>query len=167
MSQSELLPIQRLSEKAVVPTRAHPTDAGLDLYATEDLVLERLDWSFEEVGAEDVLDVDVESNIEKSAVVTFVDIAIALPPNSVGLILPRSSMNKRGILTFTGVVDQNYRGNIGVALANVAGEDIEEIHEGDKIAQLVILPVLTPTPTEVGTLEATDRGNKGFGSSGR
>lgn len=105
-------------------------------------------------------------------------IGVALPEGTVGLLFDRSSMGDKGIRTLGGVVDANYRGEISVILAYVAGtrledgsiplgEDYVDIKRGDKIAQFIITAAYTPEVLEVAEFETTDRGSKGFGSSGR
>lgn len=141
--------VKLLSNSAKLPTRTYPTDAGLDLYSPVDVKLYRI------------------NNHYHTGIKIPIDIAIALDPGTVAYIMPRSSMNARGIFTATGVIDANYRGNIMVWLANMAGEFVEYIKAGDKIAQLVIHQVNTPIITQVDTLDTTDRGSNGFGSSGR
>lgn len=103
-------------------------------------------------------------------------IAVEIPPGFVGLILPRSGLRfNENINTFgTGVIDSSYRGELKVLLTNLRTTHYPfespppyEIHHGDKIAQLVIVPVFTEEVQEVNDLSDTDRGAKGFGSSGR
>ncbi len=137
------LPVKKLSPEAVLPTRAHADDAGLDLYSLEDAAL-----------------ADGEGRIVKTGV------AIALPPGHVGLISDRSSMAKRGLKTAGGVIDAGYRGELGVVLLNLSGK-MQSVAKGERIAQLLILPVATPAVLEVAELDTTARGDKGFGSTGR
>ena len=95
--------------------------------------------------------------------------AVALPPGSVGLVCPRSGLAaKHGVtvLNGPGVVDAGYRGPIKVALLNTDPEEPFALRPGDRIAQLVIVPVLTPVLRTVDELDATDRAEGGFGSSG-
>ena len=150
-----MLKVKLFTEDAILPTRTHPSDAGLDLYATEDVSIT--------YGAKQRINTHV---------------GIALPEATVGLIQDRSSMGNNGVRVLGGVIDANYRGEIQVVLAYVAhpqasdgsfalGYDRVEIKRGDKIAQLIIVPVFTPEVVEVFSFEDTDRGDKGFGSSGR
>lgn len=140
---NDKLPVRRLHPEAVLPTRAHQDDAGLDLYALEDAVLS-----------------DGEGRIVKTGV------AIALPAGHVGLISDRSSMAKRGLKTAGGVIDAGYRGELGVVLLNLSGK-MQTVAKGERIAQLLILPVAAPAVQEVAALDPTARGDKGFGSTGR
>lgn len=95
-------------------------------------------------------------------------IKIALPYGTVGLVCPRSGIAvKKGItvLNSPGVVDSGYRGDVGVILFN-SGEDPFVVQRGDRIAQLVVLPVLHPSLEFVESLDDTERGEGGFGSTG-
>lgn len=137
-----MLKVLRLNEDAKVPTRNLPTDAGLDLYSLETVVLEPHTPTLIQTG-----------------------VAVELPPNCVGKIETRSSMAKKGITTLGGVIDEEYRGDLGVMLINLTNQSIL-VERHHKIAQLLIYEVQTPMPVEVGRLTETNRGNKGFGSSG-
>lgn len=132
-----------LDEGAFMPTRAHEADAGLDLYARETCI----------VSARESVKFDTGVHIE-------------LPPDTVGFLKSKSGLNvKHGILS-EGVIDEGYTGSIVVKLYNNSGKDYL-VNRGDKISQLVILPVLKPTLEVVDSLEKTERGENGFGSSGR
>lgn len=133
----------KLDAGAKKPTRAHPTDAGLDLYARETQV----------VPARESATFDTGVHIE-------------LPVGTVGLLLSKSGLNVKHGLTGEGVIDAGYTGSIVVKLYNNSGYDYT-IHAGDKIIQLVILPILTPDIEIVDSLAETERGDGGFGSSGR
>lgn len=146
-----LLKTKKLVSSAKLPARNNPNDAGLDLYALEDISI----------------DYGTIAKVKTG-------IAVELPPGTVGLILDRSSMGSKGIKVFGGVIDSDYRGDIMVVLRNIGtkllldGEPLAyEIKAGDKIAQLVILPILLPIPYEVSELTDTARGINGFGSSGQ
>lgn len=135
--------VMRLSEDATLPTRAHPDDAGLDLYSAADVLLPPMGGAMARTG-----------------------IALALPPQHVGLVADRSSMAKRGVKTAGGVIDAGYRGEIHIVLRNLTQEEIL-LKKGERIAQLLILPIATPAVKEVEKLDETQRGAKGFGSSGK
>ncbi len=135
--------IQKVSPEATLPTRAHADDAGLDLYSLEDVLLEPQQGKVSRTG-----------------------IALALPKGHVGLIADRSSLAKRGVKTAGGVIDAGYRGEIHIVLWNISNGPIQ-LKRGERIAQLMILPVATPAVLEVDTLDETARGLKGFGSSGK
>ena len=140
---SSHLKIKRISPEATLPTRAHPNDAGLDLYALEDSVIEPGQGKMLRTG-----------------------IALALTDGFVGLVADRSSMAKRGIKTAGGVIDAGYRGEVHIVLWNISRET-HALKRGERIAQLLILPIATPAVAEVEDLDATARGEKGFGSSGK
>ncbi len=141
------LPISRLNEDAVLPTRAHEGDAGLDLYACEAAHIgpgER--WS---VGT---------------------GVAVEIPDGHAGLVLPRSGLAKKHGITLVnapGLIDSGYRGELRVLLLNTDPADTFRIAPGDRIAQLVISPVVLAEPVEAGALAESARGDGGFGSSGR
>ena len=132
-----------LDEGAFMPTRAHSTDAGLDLYAREETI----------VPAKESATFDTGVHIE-------------LPPQSVGFIKSKSGLNVKHGIQSEGVIDVGYTGSIKVKLYNHSGYDYK-VNRGDKISQLVILPIYTPTLEVVYDLDETERGNNGFGSSGR
>lgn len=135
--------ILRVSQEATLPTRAHPDDAGLDLYNLEDILLEAGEGKVARTG-----------------------IALALPPQHVGLVADRSSLAKKGIKTAGGIIDAGYRGEIHIVLWNISGSPVH-LKKGERIAQLLIIPIATPAVTEVTTLDDTSRGTKGFGSTGK
>lgn len=132
-----------LDKGAYMPTRAHETDAGLDLYARETQVVP-----------------------DNGSAVFDTGVHVELPDGTVGFIKSKSGLNvKHGIIS-DGVIDVGYTGSIVVKLYNNSGYAYE-VKAGDKISQLVILPILTPTPKVVDKFRETERGNGGFGSSGR
>lgn len=139
----ETLKIKKMAEAATLPTRAHPGDAGLDLYGAEDALIEPKQGKLLRTG-----------------------IAIELEPGFVGLVADRSSLAKRGLKTAGGVIDSGYRGEIHIVLWNISGEPIH-IKAGERVAQLLIIPVATPAVQEATELNDTSRGAKGFGSSGK
>ncbi len=140
------LGVQRLDPRAVLPVRAHPGDAGLDLHALDGF---RLDPG------------------ERARIPT--GIAIALPPGHAGLVLPRSGLAaKHGIalVNAPGLIDEGYRGELQVLLLNTDREQAFEAQAGDRIAQLVIVDVPAIEVVELADLTETARGAGGFGSSG-
>jgi dUTP pyrophosphatase len=138
------LDILRVSPEATLPTRAHPDDAGLDLYGLEEVILSPNQGKVARTG-----------------------IAIALPQGYVGLVADRSSMGKRGIKTAGGVIDAGYRGEIHIVLWNISAEPVH-LRAGERIAQLLVFPIATPAVNEVTEFgHVTARGAKGFGSSGK
>lgn len=133
-----------LDDGAYMPVRAHSTDAGLDLFATED---KKIIW-----GEAEVFNTGVH---------------IELPPNTYGKIESKSGLNtKHGIVSCGGVIDEGYTGSIKVKLYNLSFDDYQ-VHAGDKIAQLVIMPCLYENCELVESLDETERGNNGFGSTGK
>ena len=139
----DALSVRRLVPGAILPTRAHPHDAGLDLYALADVTLKPGDGSLVKTG-----------------------IAVAVPEGHVGLIADRSSLAKRGLKTAGGVIDAGYRGELGILLWNISGQ-VQQLKKGERLAQLLIVPVATPAVRETDNLGSTARGDGGFGSTGR
>lgn len=141
------LRVAKLKDNAVIPTRAHPGDAGLDLYSTEIAHLgpgER--WS---VGT---------------------GIAIEVPEGHAGLVLPRSGLAREhgiALVNSPGLIDAGYRGEVRVLLLNTDPAETVRIEAGARIAQLVVTPVAITEPVEVTELSDSARGEGGFGSSGR
>lgn len=126
-----------------VPTRAHSTDAGLDIYARESKV----------VPAHGSEKFDTGVHIE-------------LPTGTMGEIKSKSGLNVNHGIISDGVVDVNYTGSIVIKLYNLSDEDYT-VNKGDKISQLVVVPILTPELDVVDKLEVKGRGNNGFGSTGK
>ena len=137
----------RLSEAAVAPRRAHPGDAGCDLFAAEPARLEP--------GA-------------RASIGT--GIAVEIPEGSAGLVLPRSGLAaKHGIsvVNAPGLIDAGYRGEVRVLLLNTDKNEAFDIQPGDRIAQLVIIEIGDADPVEADALSDSARGDGGFGSTGR
>lgn len=132
----------QLEKGAYKPTKAHDTDAGFDLYATED-----------QKGSSSIIDTKVH---------------ILIPKGYVGLIFPRSSMSKRGFITPTGVIDAGYTGTVKVKLDYMGTDNETHYYAGERIAQLVIVKIPEIELVEGNVLEEeTERGDGGFGSTGR
>lgn len=133
----------KLDEYGIAPQRAHGTDAGVDLFAP---------FAFKvKAGKRIVIDTGVH---------------VVLPKNTVGYIKSKSGlMANKGILT-DGTIDEGYTGQIGVVLFNFSDEDVV-FEKGDKIAQLVVQPVLYPGMIITDELPETERGGDGWGSTGR
>lgn len=148
----------KLDENAIMPTRAHEADAGLDLYAPCDVEL--VGCFSIKIGICVTGDVFIGSNVIDTGV------HIELPPNTVGMIKSKSGLNTKHGLICEGVIDEGYTGSIKVKLYNLS-PDSYIVHKGDKIAQLVILPIVKPELELVDELADTERGDKGFGSTGR
>ena len=132
----------QLDEGAKLPYRAHPWDGGLDLHSR--------DFRYIKAGGSYTFDTGVH---------------VEIPHGCVGLIRARSSLLKEGLIT-DGTIDSDYNGSIRVKLFNLTGHKYY-VQAGDRIAQLVIVPCLIPKLEPVESLGKTDRGNGGFGSTGR
>ena len=133
----------KLDKGAYMPERAHSTDAGADLRTPHDVIVPN-----------------------KGSVVIDTGVHIELPPNTVGMLKSKSGLNVKHGITSEGVIDVGYTGSIAVKLYNHSYKPYE-LKAGDKISQLVVMPILTPSFELVDELEATERGNGGFGSTGR
>jgi dUTP pyrophosphatase len=139
------LPIRRLHEEATLPERAYPGDAGLDLAACERV----------ELGPG-----------ERATVPT--GLAVAIPEGYAGFVQPRSGLAARqgiSVVNSPGLIDSGYRGEIRVVLLNTDAEHTFVAEPGDRIAQLVVLPIPELELVEVDDLPETERGVRGFGSS--
>ena len=137
-----------LDKGAKMPTRAHPWDAGLDLYAPEGAGL----YTIAPCGGSVTIDTGVHMEI---------------PEGYVGFIKAKSGLNVKHGLTCTGVIDSHYTGSIAVKMYNHHPCLRYDVRPGDKIAQLVILKCELPELELVDSLDETDRGDCGFGSTGR
>lgn len=134
----------KLDEGAYMPERAHSTDAGLDLRS----MIDEMIWAGQSV----TFDTGVH---------------IELPPGYYGKIESKSGLNTRfGVVSCGGVIDEGYTGSIAVKLYNL-GRSSYHVRKGDKIAQLVIMPYIAPELELASFLDETDRGEAGFGSTGR
>jgi dUTP pyrophosphatase len=141
------LAFRRLRPDAVVPVRQHPGDAGLDLCCVEPVRL---------------------GPGERTSVAT--GLAVAIPVGFAGFVTPRSGLAARQGLTIVntpGVVDSGYRGELRILLLNTDRETAFEAAAGERIAQLLVVPVALPAVEEVASLDETARGTGGFGSTGR
>ena len=132
----------KLDPGAKMPTRAHEDDAGLDLYSPVDVI----------IYGDDSATIDTGVHVE-------------IPKGYVGMIKSKSGLNVKHNLTSEGVIDCGYTGSIVVKLYN-HGRCAVPIAAGQKISQLVILPILLPDLELVDDLNDTERGSGGFGSSG-
>ena len=146
-ASSESLRFRLLTEQAKLPSRAHPGDAGLDLYAAEALTIDPGERAMVGTG-----------------------VAVAIPDGHAGLVLPRSGNAARhgiALVNAPGLIDAGYRGELRVLLLNTDKREPFAIEPGDRIAQLLITPFATLAPTSVEELDDSSRGEGGFGSSGR
>jgi dUTP pyrophosphatase len=144
-----MLRIKKLVEGARAPVVAHPgEDLGYDLFALDGVRL----------GSRETVKVRTGIAVEARDPRTGAGLGL--------LVRDRSSMAARGVTTTGGVIDAGYRGEILVLMTNL-GDGVVEIAAGEKIAQMIPVPVLTGLVQEVETLEVSARAEKGFGSSGR
>ncbi|MDP3970501.1 MAG: dUTP diphosphatase [bacterium] len=135
--------IQKLSKNATLPNYAHEHDAGMDLYSANEIEIP-----------------------PHSRVLVPTGIAVAISEGYVGLIWDKSGIaTKNGITTLAGVIDAGYRGEINVLVHNLSDTPYL-VGTRNKIAQMLIQPVITPEIIETEALSSSDRGDKGFGSSG-
>lgn len=130
-----------LSDDAIMPSRAHPADAGLDLYSTATLTIPPFGAGFIDTG-----------------------VHVEIPAGYVGMLTSKSSLMKKGI-TSRGTIDCGYTGSIKAVLINHSQCEFE-VKKGQKITQLVLMPIITPELEVVEDLEETERGAGGFGSTG-
>ena len=133
-----------LNVDAVMPTKAHPTDAGADLFATSK------HW-----------------DDEKQCWIYGTGIATEIPEGYVGLVFPRSSIRKYSLIqaNCVGVIDAHYRGEIMVSYKQTSQGKVYNV--GDKIAQIIIMPYPEVSYVQVDELSDTDRGENGHGSTGK
>jgi dUTP pyrophosphatase len=136
----------KLNEKATLPTRAHDNDAGLDLYAAESARL-----------------------APGARVSVGTGLAVAIPDGVGGLVLPRSGLALRHGVTLVnspGLIDPGYRGEVRVLLLNTDPTLEFRVAPGDRLAQLLLVPVVHASPLQADALDESTRGEGGFGSTG-
>ena len=132
-----------LDEGAKMPCRAHSADVGYDLFSREDATISPNSGGVFDTG-----------------------VHVAIPEGYVGFLKSKSGLNVKHSLQSEGVIDSGYTGSICVKLFN-HGSQAVEIKKHQKISQLVLLPIITPELEEVESLEDTERGTGGFGSTGK
>jgi dUTP pyrophosphatase len=140
------IPLKRLDPELSMPQRAHAGDAGIDLRAAESVQIPAEGWASVGTG-----------------------VAVAIPDGYVGLVSPRSGLAARhgiGVANGPGIVDAGYRGELRVILIN-HGPEAVAIERGERIAQLVVVPMIEIEFEEVDELPESPRGDGGFGSTGR
>ena len=139
------LRFKRIHPDAILPSYAHPSDAGMDVRSVADLTI---------------------APGKRALVPT--GLVMLLPPMYEAQVRPRSGLALKSgvtVLNSPGTIDSGYRGEVGVILANF-GESDFQVKKGDKIAQIVIAPVTQPEIVETDFIDETDRGTGGFGSTG-
>jgi dUTP pyrophosphatase len=140
---SEIMEVKKMSEFATIPSRGSKYAAGFDLYSAYDTIV-KAKWN----------------------AIVKTDISISIPINTYARIAPRSGLAVKNFIDVgAGVVDYDYRGNVGVVLFNHSNFDFE-IKKGDRIAQLILERICMANILEVDELAATERGISGYGSSG-
>lgn len=133
----------KLDPGAIAPKRAYDPDAGLDLYATEERIVEA-----------------------KGDAIFHTGVHVEIPKGCAGLLVSKSGLNVKHGITSTGLIDEGYSGEIIVKLYNHGGRDFT-VFRGDKISQLVIIPVKHEPVEIVDEIGSGERGEAGFGSTGR
>ena len=139
------LRFRKVHPDAVLPSYAHPSDAGMDVRSVEDLTIAPGKRALVHTG-----------------------LVMLLPPKYEAQVRPRSGLALKSgvtVLNTPGTIDSGYRGEVGVILANFGDADFP-VKKGDKIAQIVIAPVTQPEIVETSEVDETDRGSGGFGSTG-
>lgn len=137
--------IKKLKPDAVLPNYAHQGDAGMDMYAAEDVHIKKG---------------------ERAKVPT--GVAMEIPEGYVGLVWDKSGLSmNHGLKTLGGVIDSGYRGEVMIGIINLSDNQDYTVVRGHKIAQLLIQKVEAPIIREVEELEDSHRGEKGFGSTGK
>ena len=144
ITMSAPIRVMKLSDTATIPTRGSAVAAGWDLYASQECVVPA-----------------------RGKAIVSTDISIAVPVGYYGRIAPRSGMAwKKHTDIGAGVIDADYRGPVGVVMFNHSEEDLK-IEVADRVAQLVIEQISMAPLTEVDSLDDTERGEGGYGSTGR
>lgn len=136
------LPV-KVDDAGYLPERAHPEDAGLDLFTPYATTVPALGST--------VIDTGVH---------------VELPKGTAGILMSKSGLNVKRGLTSTGLIDEGYTGSIKVKLYNHTATAVP-LPIGSKVSQLVIVPVLRPVPVEVEEIDGGERGDNGFGSTGK
>lgn len=132
-----------LDNGAYMPSRSHRTDAGLDLRTQKAVTVPAYGSAIVDTG-----------------------VHVALPRGCAGLLVSKSGLNIKHDITSTGLIDEEYTGSIVVKLYNHGGGDYV-FEAGDRITQLVVVPVIRESLEQVSSFNPTERGNDGFGSTGR
>lgn len=136
--------IKRLSKKAILPKYAHKGDAGMDLFTAGEKILKSGEWYGFPLG-----------------------FVMEIPEGYVGLVWDKSGLaSKFGLHVLAGVIDSSYRGEIKIVVYNL-GQKPYKFRKGDKVAQMVIQPILAAEFKVINKLSNTKRGGRGFGSTGR
>lgn len=138
------LKVKKFSEDAVLPKKGRLGDAGFDISSVEDIIIPPNSWKLVNTG-----------------------IGITVPIGTYGRLAPRSGVSTKGIMINAGVIDYNYTGIIKCLMMNLSPDKEYQVKKGDRICQLILEKIVNECNIcEVDTLEETDRGANGFGSSG-
>ena len=138
-----IIKFQKILDEAIIPHYAHQGDAGMDIFSVEEIIIKAGE----------------RKNIRTG-------VKMELPEGFVGLVWDKSGLAmKNGIKTMAGVIDACYRGEIGIVLVNLSGQDYK-VEKGQKIAQMLIQKVERAEIEEAQKLDETKRGEGGFGSTG-
>ncbi len=135
--------IKKLKDDAKLPTYAHPGDVGMDIYAMETVTIPPMGHHFFWHG-----------------------FALEFPEGYAAIVKDKSSISKAGLHTMGGVFDAGYRGEYNTHLVNLSGSEYT-VETGDKVAQIILYPVVIGKLEEVAQLSDTARGEDGFGSTGK
>jgi dUTP pyrophosphatase len=135
--------IKKLKDGAKLPNYAHPGDVGMDMYAMETVTIKPMEHHR-----------------------FFHGFAMEFPEGNAGIIMDKSSISKAGLIHMGGVFDAGYRGEYNTHLVNLGSEPYT-VEEGDKVSQLVIIPVVIAEIEETDTLSDSSRGMGAFGSTGK
>ena len=142
MTNKIKIKVKKLTQSAILPKYAHESDAGMDLFSDEDLILKSGERKLVSTG-----------------------ISLEFPEGFVALVWDKSGIANKGIKTMGGVIEHTYRGEYKIILLNTSEEDYF-IKKGDKICQLLIQPIITAEVEEAEKLSETARGSGAFGSTG-
>ena len=156
-----ILQIKKLHPDAKIPTRTNPTDSGLDLYSVEETTI--ID------GEQKMISIGIAIELPESTLVDSNNMIASLGLVWEAQVRPRSGLAAKHGITIVnspGTIDNDYRGEVKVILRN-GGKKPFEVKKGDRIAQLVVAPVVIPNVVEIDELSDTSRGASGFGASGR
>lgn len=146
------LKVKRVHPDAKLPTRAYPSDAGMDVYSTEDYILKP--------GEKHDFDLGIQCQLERT--ITW----LGEEYYYFGLfVFDKSSVGGKQVTHLAGVIDVSYTGNIVVMLHNLSDKEVS-FSKGQKLCQLVVLPIPSVGVVEVDKLKDTERSDKGFGSTG-
>ncbi len=135
--------VKKIGNDSILPHRAYDNDAGADLFSIERVEIHPHDSAKIKTG-----------------------ISIALPKKTAGLIWGKSSVETRGLIVTAGLIDEGYRGEVIICMQNLT-DKIQIIEKGDKVAQLLVIPVYYPSFKETKELPSSKRGIFGFGSTGK